>query len=259
MPRLSEIIPAVILDWAGTTVDFGCMAPLIALQTVCGRHGVNAPTEEIRAGMGLPKRQHLHGLLSHYGVSDLTDQLYPELEQEILVQVASRSELIPGVPQVHQWLRSEGVKIGTTTGYTAAMMKLITPTAAAQGYVPDVVITPDDVPAGRPSPLMIYANALKLGAWPLKSFVKIGDTPTDVQEGRNAGTWTIGLALTGNALGLTETELRRLTPATRASCFSAARSQLISAGAHEVIDEFHDVPAALGRISRRIATGERPA
>mgnify|MGYP003339623472 CR=1 FL=1 len=258
MPRISDTIPAVILDWAGTTIDQGCMAPVLALQAVLGRHAIPASLEEIRVGMGLPKRDHLRSVLSHHGLIHMTDALYPELERELLVEIPARTELIAGVAAVASWLRAEGVAIGTTTGYSRAMMDVIAPAAAAQGYCPDVILTPDDVAAGRPAPLMIYANALRLGVWPLGRLVKVGDTPSDIAEGRNAGVWTIGVALTGNSLGLTEPEIRRLPAGDRSACFSAARSALFAAGAHEVIDVMPDLPDALSRIARHLGEGRRP-
>lgn len=258
MPRISETIPAVILDWAGTTVDQGCMAPVLALQAVLGRHAIPASTEELRIGMGLPKRDHLRSVLSHHGLIEMTDVLYPELERELMVQIAAHTELIADVPAVVAWLRAEGVLIGTTTGYSRAMIEVIASAAADQGYRPDSVVTPEDVSAGRPSPLMIYANALRLGVWPLGRLVKVGDTPSDIAEGRNAGVWTIGVALTGNSLGLTEPEIRRLPAGDRSACFSAARSALLAAGAHEVIDVIADLPDALVRVARHLGEGRRP-
>ena len=136
MPRISETIPAVILDWAGTTVDQGCMAPVLALQSVLARHSIRTSAEELRVGMGLPKRDHLRSVLSHHGLIEMTDALYPELERELMVQIAARTELISGVASVTAWLRAEGVLIGTTTGYSRAMIELIAAAAPARGIVP---------------------------------------------------------------------------------------------------------------------------
>ena len=45
-------------------------------------------------------------------------------------------------------------------------------------------------------------NAQLLGVYPPASCVKIGDTVSDIEEGKNAGMWTIGLTRTGNLIGL---------------------------------------------------------
>src|SRR5512134_2421777 len=52
-------IEAVLLDWAGTTMDFGCMAPAVVFIEVFKRKGVPITMEEARAPMGAHKRVHI--------------------------------------------------------------------------------------------------------------------------------------------------------------------------------------------------------
>ena len=52
-------IQAVLLDWAGTTMDFGCMAPAVVFVEVFKRKGVPITMEEARAPMGAHKRVHI--------------------------------------------------------------------------------------------------------------------------------------------------------------------------------------------------------
>ena len=47
-------------------------------------------------------------------------------------------------------------------GYTAEMMDIGRPGAASRGYVGDNLVTPDEVPAGRPAPYMVYRNMIDL-------------------------------------------------------------------------------------------------
>src|SRR5207244_3466452 len=84
------------------------------------------------------------------------------------------------------------------------------PEAAQRGYAPDCIVCPDEVPTGRPYPWMCYQNAIRLGVYPMQAMVKIGDSLADIEEGLNAGMWTIGLALSDNMLGLSETEVAAL-------------------------------------------------
>ena len=65
-----------------------------------------------------------------------------------------------------------------------------------------VGVTPDEAGAVRPKPFMCYRNAILPGVFPLWHCVKIGDTPSDIAEGLNAGMWTIGITATGNEIGL---------------------------------------------------------
>jgi len=258
MKNLSTLVPAVVLDWAGTMIDPGCLAPVVALRTVLARHGLVVSAAEARVGMGLAKKDHLRGLLVAHGVGAATDELYPALEREMFLQLEHHAVLVAGAREFADWLHAGGVRIGTSTGYTAEMIRVVAGAAARQGYVPDAIVTPDDVSAGRPAPFMMYANALRLGVWPLSSIVKIGDTPSDIAEGINAGSWTIGVALSGNALGLSVAETAALEPAERAVKFVAARDSLRAAGASFVVNSVADCPPVLEEIAARIKRGERP-
>src|SRR3970040_2830126 len=53
------MIEAVLLDWAGTTMDFGCMAPAVVFVEVFRRKRVPITIEEARAPMGAHKRVHI--------------------------------------------------------------------------------------------------------------------------------------------------------------------------------------------------------
>lgn len=258
MPLPPERLTAVILDWAGTTVDHGCFAPVAALRAVLEPRGLYAGDGEARTGMGLPKRTHLRALLGARGAEDRLDELYPELEAAILSQLDSHATLIEGTLALCDWIRSRGGRIGSTTGYTRRMMEVVSASAARQGYVPDAVVTPDEVPAGRPAPFMIYRNALLLGVSPLWTVAKIGDTPADIEEGASAGTWTVGVALSGNALGLTPAQIDALPSFERVRRAELARASLLEAGADFVVDSVADCPAVLGQIDERLGSGARP-
>jgi phosphonoacetaldehyde hydrolase len=177
------------------------------------------------------------------------------LQLECLVKY---STVIDGVAKTVARLRKCGIKIGSTTGYTRAMLEMVLPPAAAQGYAPDCAITPDDVGAGRPHPWMIFANSIRLKVEPLEAIVKIGDTPVDIEEGLRAGVWTIGVARTGNMIGLSAEDFTALAPAEQTTRLESARKQLAASGAHEVIDAVADCERALDAIESRIRNGERP-
>src|SRR4029077_5340702 len=119
-------------------------------------------------------------------------------------------------------------------------LEMILQPAAAQGYAPDCAITPDDVGAGRPYPWMIFTNAIRMKVEPLEAIVKIGDTPVDTEEGLRAGVWTIGVARTGNMVGLSAEDFAALAPAEQVTRLENARAALTAVGAHEVIDAVAD-------------------
>jgi phosphonoacetaldehyde hydrolase len=264
-------IKAVILDWAGTTVDHGSLAPVRVLQQVFAKRGVPISEEEARRDMGVLKIDHIRKILlsenvsprwskavGHDPVEADVESLFANfipLQLECLVKY---STVIDGVAETVARIRKRGIKIGSTTGYTRAMLEMVLPPAAEQGYQPDCAITPDDVGGGRPHPWMIYANAIRLQVEPLEAIVKIGDTPVDIEEGLRAGVWTVGVARTGNMIGLSAEDIAALALAEQATRLEKARASFTAAGAHEVIDAVADCEQALDAIEARIRKGERP-
>lgn len=57
-------IEAVIFDRAGTTVDYGCFAPVQAFIEAFSHYGITPSTEEVRAPMGMLKIGHIRTMLS---------------------------------------------------------------------------------------------------------------------------------------------------------------------------------------------------
>ncbi|MCS6834408.1 MAG: phosphonoacetaldehyde hydrolase [Anaerolineae bacterium] len=264
-------LQGVVLDWSGTTVDYGCIAPAQVFVEVFSARGVPVTLDEARSPMGMTKRDHIRAVLHLPRVAEVwqtvhgqapdeavLDALYADFVPRQMQTIIQYSDLIPGVVETIAALRVRDLKIGSCTGYSRAMMDALAPIAARAGYVADCIITPDDVPYGRPTPFMIYANALRLGIYPLQAIVKVGDTVVDIEEGRNAGCWTVGLALTGNEIGLSQAEWAALPPREARARLEAARHRLHEAGAHYVIDSLSDVLPVIDAINARLSDGERP-
>jgi phosphonoacetaldehyde hydrolase len=267
---MSLNIKAVVLDWAGTVVDHGCLAPVRALQSVFAEAGVPISEAETRADMGRAKRDHVRALLALPRVAEAwraangaapteadVSTLHDAVEPKMRVCGAERAELIPGAEHLADLL-AEGVRIGSTTGYTRPMLTDILPRAAAQGYTPEVVVCAGETPEGRPSPLMMWKALVELGAWPAAACVKVDDSPVGIGEGRAAGAWTVGVAASGNGVGLDIDELEALASDRRDRLVGAAVADLRAAGADYVIDSVADLWPVLAEISERIGRGERP-
>lgn len=264
-------VQAVILDWAGTTVDFGSFAPTAVFVRLFERHGVAITPTHARSGMGLMKKDHLRAILqlpevraaweavhgAPAGDADV-DRLYADFEPLQIDVVADYARPIPGLLETVAFIRSRGWKIGTTTGYTRPMMEALAQAARAYGYEPDAIVTPSDAPAGRPYPWMCYKLAIELQVYPMAAMVKVGDTLPDIEEGLNAGMWTVGVALTGNMVGLSEAEFAQLSAEEVAALRREVGARFFAAGAHYVIDSIADLPPVLERIDARVRNGEEP-
>jgi phosphonoacetaldehyde hydrolase len=264
-------IQAVILDWAGTTMDYGCMAPAVVFVEVYKRQGVPITMEEARAPMGAHKRVHIQRISELDGVRRRWQEVHgrPPTDDDVgrmfadfvplqLACLSEYSTLIPGTLEAVGAMRARGIRIGSTTGYLRDMMEINLRDAKLQGYEPDSTVCASDVPAGRPYPYMCLQNVINLQVSPVAACVKVDDTVPGVEEGLNAGMWTVGLAMSGNEIGLPLAELAALDPEDRERRRQRAYTRLRQAGAHYVIDSLADVVPCLDDIEARIARGECP-
>ena len=258
-------IKAVIFDWAGTIIDYGCIAPTQVFIEVFRKSDIYISMEEARTPMGLAKKDHVRELfrldtvqkqwLSEFGRIPTeidVEQLYSELEPNLAAIVKNYIEPIPGAVELFEALKKQGVKVGSTTGYVTEMMDNIFPFSFAKGLVPDSVVTSSEVSAGRPAPWMIYRNCERMNVFPLNQMVKIGDTVADIQEGINAGMWTIGLTKSGNELGLSLVEAEKADPVWMMGKIAAAGRKLMNAGADFVAEGVWDCWPILEEIDRQI-------
>lgn len=247
----------VIFDWAGTMVDFGCMAPVRALIDAFAQEGVEIGEIAARRDMGKAKADHVRSMLEHPDVEaawrarhgrtpnerDL-ESLMVRLGPLMREHAARAATLIPGARATFEQLRAAGLRVASSTGYTREMMIPVLARVAEQGYIPEHVVCAGETLAGRPSPLMIYKACVDLGVWPLHRVVKVDDAEVGIAEGKSAGVFTVGVA-SGNALGMSLEALEALPPMERAHRIEAARRALYAAGADLVLDSAADLVSAL--------------
>jgi phosphonoacetaldehyde hydrolase len=264
---MSFPVKAVVLDWAGTVVDFGCMAPVRALVEVFAAEDFALTDAEARADMGKAKIDHLRAILAAPAVAARwaeakgalpaeadVERLYARLVPAMQAAAARASRLIPGAAEAVAELKGMGVRIGSGTGYTRDMMAPILSNAAAQGYAPEVVVCAGETPSGRPSPFMTWKALIEMDVWPARACVKVDDAAVGIEEGKQAGCWTIGLAASGNGVGLDLDAFHALPDAERRQRIAKSAAELEAAGADYVVDDISQVPTIVRDIARRIVS-----
>jgi phosphonoacetaldehyde hydrolase len=261
-------IDFIIFDWAGTLIDFGCRAPLMAFLDAFEAGGLTISEEVARRPMGTHKRDHAREILNYPEVAArvraelkrepdeaLVTELYADFTERLLRLLPVYASPIPGVVETLGWLRERGVRLGGTTGYTRAMMDVIQPFALAGGVVLESVVCADEVSHARPAPWACFRLAEKFGIYPMTRGLKIGDTAADMAEGRNAGMTALGIAATGNEVGLDEAALAALPEAERMLRLDDAAARLRAGGAHDVIASVAELPAWLESWTERAGGG----
>ncbi len=251
---------AIIFDWAGTTVDYGCFAPVQAFMEIFKEYGITPTMEETRKPMGMLKWDHIKTMLSMERIReefkrlhgrDFTDQDVDEMHEKfaaslmkILDQFSDPKDYV--VDTVAK-LRDAGLMIGSTTGYTDAMMEIVTKEAAKAGYKPDCWFSPDSTGhMGRPYPYMIFKNMEALKVTGVDKVMKVGDTLSDIREGKNAGVFTVGIIEGSSEMGLTKEEYAALSPEEREAKVKAVTKRYMDAGADAVVQDIRGVLELIG-------------
>lgn len=259
-------IECVIMDWAGTSVDYGCFAPVAAFVEGFKQMGLTVTPAETRAHMGLTKIEEIRALFAidrvdaefrakygrAYGEDDV-QECFRRFQQVLFDTLEDYTDPISGVVEVIAGLRARGIKVGSTTGYTQSMMNVVIPAAEKKGYKVDACVTSDNLPGGRPKPYMIYQNMCRLDIPSRFSVLKYGDTIADIREGVNAGVWSVGVVLGSNELALTEEETKALPFAELKCRMAKVRDRMYAAGADYVVDTIAELPMLIEDINERMA------
>jgi 2-aminoethylphosphonate-pyruvate transaminase len=187
-------VDLVVFDMAGTTVYDGDAvneslrgALLDVAQCATTRDAVNLV-------MGLRKPLAIALLLQqstgHAPADALVNQVHDNFVDRMLNYYATSPLVreVEGAGELFAWLKSHGIKVGIDTGFNRPIAQVIIDRLGwEKNKLIDVSVTADEVPAGRPAPFMIYRCMEKTGVQQIARVVKVGDTPSDLYEGTNAG------------------------------------------------------------------------
>lgn len=239
----------IIFDWAGTTVDYGCFAPVQAFIEVFKHFGVEPTMEEVRKPMGMLKIDHIRTMLKMDRISrcwqekygkvpgeDEAQAMFNMFEEKLMSILDNFADPKDGVVDTIKSLRDMGLKIGSTTGYNDKMMSIVVPLAAKAGYAPDCWYSPDAVgQKGRPYPYMVFKNMETLGLGDVSRVLKVGDTVADILEGKHAGVKTAGIIEGSSVMGLTKEEYEALSAEERKAADEKTEAAFKEVGADYII------------------------
>lgn len=252
-------IEAVIFDWAGTTVDYGCFAPVQAFIEAFKEFDIEPTVAEVREPMGMLKWDHIHTMMQMPRITEEwkcvhgrmwdtkdVDAIYERSEKAIFKILHNFSTPKPFVLEAIEQLRAKGIKIGSTTGYTDEMMSYVVPAAKEQGYDPDAWFSPNSVNnMGRPYPYMVYKNMEALKVSSVDAVVKVGDTVADIKEGKSAGIISIGIVEGSSIMGLSEEEYEQLSDVEKEDNIRRVHKVYEGCGADYIIMNMSELPALI--------------
>ncbi len=252
---MAKTIKAIIFDWAGTTVDYGCFAPVKGFIDGFKSIGIDITNEMARKPMGLLKIDHTRAIAAMLPEPISEERIlkaYEVFEETLFANIEQHCDIKDHVIETVAALREQGIKIGSTTGYTAAMMERVLRKAKEHGFSPDFCISADQATKGRPYPYMIWHNLMQFGISDPREAIKVGDTAADIAEGKNANCWTAGVIMGSSELGLTRDEVAALSETELEDRKAIVRATYYRAGADYIIDDMNELLDVVADINRKL-------
>jgi mannitol-1-/sugar-/sorbitol-6-phosphatase len=179
------LIKAVLFDMDGTLVNSDA-AVQRAWTTWAAEHGVNA-AEAIAMAHGSPSEPTVRKLLPHLEEGAIAISLARQME----LQYDDLSDVVPapGALELLRVLDDRGVPWAVVT---SADDRLARARLGAAGIVAPVLVTVDDIAAGKPDPEGYLRAAELLGVPPADCLV-VEDADVGLAAARSAGTHTAAL------------------------------------------------------------------
>jgi 2-aminoethylphosphonate-pyruvate transaminase len=174
--------------------------------------GVPTTRDQINALMGIPKPLVIATLLSSSRGTAPSDgevaSVYADFERLMLDHYRHSVDVreTNGASEVFRALRARRIKVALDTGFSRAITNAILDRLEWTIDVVDATVTSDEVARGRPHPDMIWRAMELTGVADPAAVAKVGDTPSDLQEGDAAG---CGLVVGVTSGSHTEDELAR--------------------------------------------------
>ncbi len=189
----------IVFDLAGTTVEDNYDVHR-CLQDAMSEFGVSISREEANDVMGIPKPVAIERLLRLHS-KDTSESFIQEMHSTFIKRMTDfyrhdsgvKEKL--GVSDTFWELKKANVKIAVDTGFdrviTSALLERMG--WSRRGLI-DVSVTSDEVVRGRPFPDLVYKAMQLTGVAESRTVAKVGDTASDIGEGKSAGCgWVIGI------------------------------------------------------------------
>jgi phosphonatase-like hydrolase len=206
----------VVLDLAGTTVKDNCDVERV-LQETLSAHNIQVDSIAVKEAMGYPKPVAIARLLMSVQAWRHSDKLVASIHEDFISGMISFYQNDPdvgekeGATATFEALKRAGIKIAVDTGFDRRITDhLLHRMGWLREKLVDFSITSDEVVQGRPFPDMIFRAMNMAGVSDPSAVAKVGDTASDILEGKAAGCgWIIGV--TTGAFSRSDLELLQPT------------------------------------------------
>ena len=201
-------IRLAVFDLGGTIVDKYSLSPFISLKHAFKNKGIKIPNKLIFKDMGKSKLEHINDILNDKDINKIwfdkygyvpnknsSEEIFNEFNNYQIKEGVKQVDILPETKECIDFLKTDNIHIGVTTGFNKPIMsaireKLINNDIIIDKYVSSTCL---GMP-GRPEPHMINEIMNSFNIINPNNVIKVDDTGVGIQEGKNAGCITIGVA-----------------------------------------------------------------
>jgi phosphonatase-like hydrolase len=176
-----------VFDIAVTTVEDRGHVPA-AFNAAFEEHGIAVTPDQLNGVRGSSKRQAVRQLVPKGPDREHSAETVYDCFCERLTRLYREQGVrpLPGVLDVFDWLKKNGVRLALNTGFDRRITELLISTLGWADEV-DAIVCGDDVREGRPAPYLIFHAMESAGVSSVHRVVTVGDTAVDLRAGYNAG------------------------------------------------------------------------
>ena len=261
---MNNRIRLCVFDLGGTIVDKYSLSPFISLKQAFKRKRINVNNHLIYKDMGMNKHEHIEEILNdkytrriwfklygEYPNSSSVMSVYDEFIKYQMDEGISNIEILPETKNTIKWLGNNNISTGVTTGFSRPIMnaikgKLIDEDIHIDKYVSSTCLGKP----GRPNPHMINEIINSLSIADRKRVIKIDDTCVGIEEGKNAGTFTVGVAKWSTNMKMIEyNQDENMSKEEYVERLKNSREVLRLASPDYVIDDLNQLPSIINHIN----------
>jgi phosphonoacetaldehyde hydrolase len=257
-------IRLAIFDLGGTIVDRYSLSPFLSLKHAFQKKGLNISNHLIYKDMGVDKHHHIELILKNEKVSKQWIQKYdkyPDMNSTMSVfdefiryqmdDGIKSIEILPETKTCINWLGNNSISTGVTTGFSRPIMnaikeKLLDDDIHIDKYVSSTCLGKP----GRPNPHMMREIINHLSISDPRRVIKIDDTVVGIQEGKNAGVITVGVAKWSVNMKMNDYEDdKNMSKEEYVERLKKSREILWSAKPDYVVDSLNELPKIIYHIN----------
>ena len=190
---IKDTVKMVVFDMAGTTIDEG-KTVYKCVRDALSEYGFEFTLEDVMSRIGGMNKKEGIALLMKSEDENITDEAIEVVFNSFIGNVEDAYKAaddlteIEGTTEFFEFLKANNIKVVLDTGYfrTTADI-LIDKMGWAKNQLIDFSVTSDEVQSGRPAPFMIEKAKAHFQIAESSQVAKVGDTASDIAEGKNAG------------------------------------------------------------------------